>query len=62
MYTLTFMYLTSSLLVHDRMVTERPREDYYKEATSYFNSGERAAAESGESYVMLSSLTRGPWV
>lgn len=41
------------------MVSERPREDYYKEATSYFNSGERAAAESGESYVMLSSLTRG---
>ncbi|KAM5530528.1 hypothetical protein V8D89_015805 [Ganoderma adspersum] len=45
--------------IHDRMVSERPREDYYKEATSYFNSGERAAAESGESYVMLSSLTRG---
>ncbi|TBU31622.1 RNA polymerase II-associated protein [Dichomitus squalens] len=45
--------------VHDRMVAERTREDYYKEGTMYFNSGERVAAEYGESHMMLSSLTRG---
>ncbi|KAH9929574.1 RNA polymerase II-associated protein [Epithele typhae] len=43
----------------DNMTTEKPRDEYNKEAAQLFNTGERATAESGESQMMLSVLTRG---
>ncbi|EGO00400.1 hypothetical protein SERLA73DRAFT_122419 [Serpula lacrymans var. lacrymans S7.3] len=44
----------------DRLSNERPKEEYYKEAAQYLNSGERAAAESGEGVGgTLAFLTRG---
>ena len=44
------------------MAAEKPRDDYNREAAGLFNKGERAAAESGESRVMLSVLTRGAFM
>ncbi|KZT10920.1 RNA polymerase II-associated protein [Laetiporus sulphureus 93-53] len=43
----------------DTMTSEKPRDEYYKDAAQYFNSGEKAAAESGDIGTMLSILTRG---
>ena len=45
--------------MHDNMTSEKQRDSYTLEAAGLFNQGERAAAESGESQMMLSVLTRG---
>jgi RNA polymerase-associated protein CTR9 len=48
------------LLGQDIMTNEKPKEDYYREAAQYLNSGEKAAAESGEGVGgTLAFLTRG---
>lgn len=42
------------------MTSEKPKEDYYREAAQYLNIGERVGAESGEGVsVTLAFLTRG---
>ena len=42
------------------MTREKPKEDYYREAAQYLNTGERIGAESGEGVsVTLTFLTRG---
>lgn len=44
----------------DTMTNEKPKEDYYREAAQYLNSGEKVAAESGEGVGgTLAFLTRG---
>ncbi len=44
------------------MLTEKPKEDFYREAAQYLNTGERVAAEAGEGVSgTLSFLTRGRW-
>jgi len=44
----------------DIMTNEKPKEDYYREAAQYLNSGERVAADSGEGVGgTLAFLTRG---
>ncbi|KAH7920613.1 TPR-like protein [Leucogyrophana mollusca] len=44
----------------DKLAGERTKEEYYKEAAQYLNSGERAAAEGGEGVGgTLAFLTRG---
>lgn len=47
-------------LVEDIMTTEKPKQDYYREAVQLLNTGERAGQESGErTGVSLAFLTRG---
>ncbi|KAM6502121.1 RNA polymerase II-associated protein [Amanita muscaria] len=42
------------------ILTEKPKEEYYREAAQYLNTGERVAAEAGEGVGgTLSFLTRG---
>lgn len=42
------------------MIGEKSKEDYYREAAQYLNTGERVGAESGEAVGgTLSFLTRG---
>lgn len=41
------------------MNTEKPRDEYHKDAAQFFNLGEKAAAESGEVGTTLAILTRG---
>ncbi|KAI0645859.1 RNA polymerase II-associated protein [Trametes meyenii] len=41
------------------IITEKVREDYYKEARRHFNDGERAAANNGQSGTLLAVLSRG---
>jgi hypothetical protein len=42
------------------MTNERPKEEYYREAAQYVNTGERIAAEAGEGVGgTLAFLTRG---
>ena len=43
----------------DSMISERPREEYNREAAHFFNQGSHTAAETGGSHTMLASLTRG---
>ncbi|KAF8895729.1 RNA polymerase II-associated protein [Gymnopilus junonius] len=44
----------------DIMTSEKPKEDYYRDAAQYLNIGERVGAESGEGVsVTLAFLTRG---
>ncbi|OJA11248.1 hypothetical protein AZE42_09541 [Rhizopogon vesiculosus] len=44
----------------DKLTGVRPKEEYYREAAQYLNSGERAAAEGGEGVGgTLAFLTRG---
>ncbi|KAF9232678.1 hypothetical protein BU15DRAFT_80981 [Melanogaster broomeanus] len=44
----------------DKLAGVRPKEEYYREAAQYLNTGERAAAESGEGVGgTLAFLTRG---
>ncbi|PFH49770.1 hypothetical protein AMATHDRAFT_76029 [Amanita thiersii Skay4041] len=46
--------------LRDILTSERPKEDYYREAAQYLNTGERVAAEAGEGVGgTLSFLTRG---
>ncbi|CCL99651.1 uncharacterized protein FIBRA_01671 [Fibroporia radiculosa] len=43
----------------DVMTTERSRDEHFKDAAQYFNSGEKLAADSGEVGTLLAVLTRG---
>ncbi|KAL6301253.1 RNA polymerase II-associated protein [Sparassis latifolia] len=43
----------------DMMTSEKPREEFYKEAANWFNQGEKRAAESGVAGTALAVLTRG---
>jgi hypothetical protein len=46
----------------DVMTGEKPKDDYYREAAQFLNSGERVAAETGDSGAgtfTLAFLTRG---
>ncbi|EMD33781.1 hypothetical protein CERSUDRAFT_117863 [Gelatoporia subvermispora B] len=43
----------------DKLHAERPKEDYYTDAASLFNLGEKKAAEAGDAGNVLSLLTRG---
>ncbi|KAH9932433.1 RNA polymerase II-associated protein [Fomitopsis serialis] len=43
----------------DNMRTEKPREEYFRDAAQIFNQGERIATESGKLGSTLSMLTRG---
>ena len=44
------------------MLTEKPKEEFYREAAQYLNTGERVAAEAGEGVGgTLSFLTRGQY-
>ncbi|KAI0948961.1 hypothetical protein AcW1_008691 [Taiwanofungus camphoratus] len=43
----------------DIVNTEKPRDEYHKDAAQFFNLGEKAAAESGEVGTTLAILTRG---
>ncbi|PPQ83611.1 hypothetical protein CVT25_006296 [Psilocybe cyanescens] len=44
----------------DILTSEKPKEDYYREAAQYLNTGERVGAESGEGVSgTLAFLTRG---
>ena len=43
------------------MTSEKPRNEYNRDAAQFFNLGEKAALESGDAGSMLAMLTRGMW-
>lgn len=44
------------------MMHEKSKEEYYREAAQFLNTGERASAEAGDAVgSTLSFLTRGMW-
>lgn len=54
------VYFTKREIGQDVMTGEKSKEDYYREAAQYLNTGERVGAESGEAAGgTLSFLTRG---
>jgi RNA polymerase-associated protein CTR9 len=51
---------TEHVIGEDKLTNVRPKEEYYREAAQYLNTGERAAAEGGEGVGgTLAFLTRG---
>jgi RNA polymerase-associated protein CTR9 len=57
---LKYLVQSSFFIGQDNMTKEKPKEEYYREAAQFLNTGEKAVAESGEGVGgTLAFLTRG---